>query len=145
MVVRPLYRFDGKIRLLLKIKPASAWPGGDVLAVGGDPITVSVAAPPGARMTVTVEAGKKSPAVPTIVSVLDADGNELLVASELKEKKKSATLKMRTRLAGGDITILIAPRGANPGDVVWKVKLKLPRTHDFAMLDVPAGFVVEAE
>ena len=114
-----------------------------MLAEAGDPLEVRVGAPTGAAMTVTVKAGKESAAVPTIVGVLDDEGNDLLVASELKEKKKSATLKMRTRLEGGDYTILIGQRGGGSGTVTWSVKLRLPKKYDFEMPDQPAGFVAE--
>ena len=85
-----------------------------------------------------VRAARGSDVVPTITSLRDSAGNELLVPGELREKKSSALLRSKSPLAGGDYTLTLAARGEGRGDAEWTVALKSPRAYAFELPELVA-------
>lgn len=100
------------------------------------PLTIPFSALPGSKLVVTVNAAKASFAVPTITSVKDAQGTELLVPAELKASKKGAVLRAKTPLAGGDYVVTFAPGAGPAGEIVWSIAAKAPRGYVFDLPDL---------
>lgn len=139
LVVHPTSGFDGTLRERVAVAATRNWSGSVHVDPAIGPVVVGVSAPAGSKMTVSVRPAKKSDAAPTITSVTDAAGTELLVPAEIRTTKKSATLRMRTALAGGNVSITIASRTSLAGDVLWTVFLDVPRTYDFTLPALPSG------
>jgi hypothetical protein len=131
-------KFAGKVKLSIAITPPAAFGGG--VTVGPDaPFEAAFAAPPGARLSITSRATKHSAALPKIVSILAADGTDVLAGGVVKEKGGSATFGSKTPLAGGDYRVVFSTRDANVGSIAWSIRLQMPRKYEFALPDLPAG------
>src|SRR5262249_3457161 len=140
VVVHPTAPFDGTLRRKTHVAADPKWTGTAHVDPASAPSEIAISAPPGAKLAVVVKRAKGGVAAPTITSVKDGAGNELLVASELKVHKTSATLAVHAPLGGGDYTIAFASvAGAAAGDVVWTASLKLPKTYGFTLPDEPSG------
>ncbi len=138
VVLTPIRAFQSEVKLSVKVTPPKKL-GGQVHLDGAQAATVMLSALPGARMTITAKSAKGSAAIPTITSVRDESGAELLLATELKEKKRSTTLKVKTPLDGGDLRVTLDLRDGSAGSVDWKASLKLPTGYVFDLADLPAG------
>ncbi len=130
--------FFGSAQLSARAKQKKTWKLGATLPAAGSS-DVAFSSLPGARATIVVAPAKKSKALPTIASLRMADGTELLVAADLKEKGNKATLKVAQPLTGGDLKITIVDRGSVGGAVVVKVKLKGVVAYVFTLPDVVSG------
>lgn len=128
---------SGKMTVVCAVDPPEG--ASATLPAAADPAETAFSAPPGAQVTVTVKSAKKSAALPRIVSLLDGGGADLLPGGTVKEKGKTATFRSTVPLGGGDYRLLTAARDGTAGDVVVSVRLKLPKTYDFALPDLPAG------
>lgn len=130
--------FAGEVALGVGVKaPKKSAGQGEVAGAGTFTATFSTL--PGALATLQVKAAKGGAAVPAIVGVRDEEGNDLLVASELKEGKKSAVLTMKTPLPGGDLTVEFGARDGTAGAVLWTAKIKEPAAYGFSLPGVSSG------
>lgn len=136
--LEPLRPLQVRVRLQTIVKPRKVFEALLALETGGNSVQ-GVAALPGARLTVTAKAEKGSSLLPTIESVLDGDGAEVLVPTELKVKKGTATLKMRTPVVGGDLRVTFGARDGTLGTMSWRVKIKSPKGYGFSLADLVAG------
>jgi hypothetical protein len=138
IVLHPSPGFEGSMKLQVAATATRAWKSTAQLEPAGAPIGVDFSALPGSTLTVTVAAAKKSKALPTIASVTDEDGAELLVPAELKPSKTGAKLTMKTPLAGGDYHVVFSDAGTESGDVTWTIAVRPPKGYPFALPDVVA-------
>jgi len=137
VVLEPAAEFEGEMRLDLAAAPPKKGTGEGSVAPS-QPLVVTLSCLPGAKVTFTVKAARRSAALPTVLSV-KADGKELMGSAVLKLKKRSASLKLTAPAAGGDLTFTIGGRDGATGEVSWKVGLKEPKGYPFALPGVPAG------
>jgi hypothetical protein len=136
VVVRPALGFEGDVSLRVAVEAPRSPRGEVALDPAGSPVTVPFSVLEGSKVVIGVKAAKRSPAVPTITSLTDANGNELFVPEELKTSAAGATLKVKQRLAGGDYFVTF-DTGGSAGDVKWTIAVKGPRKYVFEMTDVP--------
>jgi hypothetical protein len=132
--------FTGRIETNLRALAQTSWKG----TVALDPLQlaprVTIAAKVGSTVTVTIVRAKKSHAQPTIRSLVDALGNQLVTDGELKLTKTGAILKLSQALPAGNVTITFAPvQGTLPGMCNWTAKLKGASGYDVKLLDLAAG------
>ena len=139
VVVRPTPGFEGKLKLQVAASAITTWRGTGTLDPAGAALTMDFSAPPGSKLSIAAKASAGSLAVPTIGGVTDAQGAQLLVPAELKESKKSAVLKSKLPLTGGDYRLTIAARGGVAGPVEWTVSLKAPKGYRFELPDLAVG------
>ena len=93
--VVPLAPFEGTVKLSLKVTaPKKA--AGQISLAGAPPREVEFGTLAGARVTITVKAARGSDVVPTIHSVMDDTGAELLIPAELRLSGNKAVLEMKT-------------------------------------------------
>jgi hypothetical protein len=137
LTVKAAAGFEGKLKLTITIAPPKSIASTGELSA--TPTEFAFSAPPGALVTVTAKAGKGSAALPRIVSVTGPDAVDLVPGGKTAEKGGKATFSSKTPRAGGDWKVVFATRDGTAGDVAWTVKLKLPKTYDFALPDLPAG------
>ncbi len=137
VVVRPTPGFEGSVSLQIAVKAPGSRKGATTFDDAGEPVEIPFSALPGSKLVVATKSAKESGAVPTITSLKDADGNELLVPAELRTTRKGATLKVRERLLGGDYVVTFAPGNATPGDVFWSIGVSSPRGYHFELTDLP--------
>jgi hypothetical protein len=136
--VVPVAPFEGLVVLTLTATaPAKA--GATVPIADGETLDVKMGTLAGARVSVTVKPAKGSAASPTILSVKDDTGAELLVPSELRSGPKGAVLTMKTPVKGGTLTVTLGVAPGTGGDVVWSAKIKQPRGYVHSEPDLPAG------
>ena len=137
VVLRPTPGFEGKVSLDVAVKAPGSPRGDGAVDPVSAPIAVPFAVLEGSKVVVSVKAAKGSLAVPTIASLKDAEGNELLVPEDLKLSAKGATLKVRARLVGGDYVATLAPGAGTAGAVTWKIAVKPPKGYRFALPELP--------
>ena len=141
VVVTPQAPFEGTVRLDLRVSPPKRRSGpSDVGATEAREITVSTL--PGAQLSIRANAARKSDARPTILSVRDTLGNELLDPKRVKTTRSSASVRLKSRMPGGDIVIRLGTREGTAGQIKWQATIKEPRGYRFAQPDVPSGYVV---
>ncbi|MHC4924595.1 MAG: putative Ig domain-containing protein [Planctomycetota bacterium] len=126
--------FDGTGELAFKVKAPKKGGGTDSVS-GESPLVVTVSTLAGASLTLSVKSAKKSLAVPTILSVRDDDGNDLMPSGDFSESKKGAVFKMKSNAPAGDLTITLGLRDGSSGDITWKAKVKQPKGYDFTIPD----------
>jgi hypothetical protein len=138
IVLHPTPGFVGSMKLQVAATATKSWKATSPLDPASAPIGVDFSALPGSTVVVTVAAARGSKALPTIASLTDEDGGELLVPAELKPSKTGAKLTVKTPLAGGAYHVVLADAGATPGDVTWTIKIKPPKGYPFALPDLVA-------
>jgi hypothetical protein len=136
--VVPVAPFEGLVVLdLTATAPAKA--GATASIADGETLDVKMGTLAGARVTVTVKPAKGSAASPTILSVKDDTGAELLVPSELRTVAKGAVFTMKSPVKGGTLTVKLGVAAGTGGDVVWSAKIKQPRGYVHSEPDLAAG------
>lgn len=143
LVVTPAPEFAGTVNLTAVARAQSAFAGTVNLDPDADPVeTVEVTVPcvHGATLDLSIAAAKKSPALATILSVTNAAGDDLIEDILPKFTKNGAKVTLRG-VPAGDLRVRFAARGApgTAGACNWTAKLRLPRTYDVELFDLPAG------
>lgn len=138
LALTPAPGFVGEVRLSLTLGSRALWAASADLQ-SDESSELSFSAPPGARVAVSVRSPKRESASPRIVSILDGDGRDLVTSGTAKSKGRSVHFSSRTPLTGGDYRLVFGVQGAFPGRLDAVVKLRLPKTNLFALLDLPAG------
>jgi hypothetical protein len=139
VVVRPEAAFKGTLNLTIAVSEDKKWTGQGTLDPAGSPVTFDFCALPASKLVVTTMGSKRSAAVPTIVSLKDDAGNELLAPKDITETANGAVLHLKTPLTGGDYHLTIALRGETAGAVDWTVRLRSPKGYEFSLPDVVHG------
>lgn len=137
LVVRQPKGFLGNVRLRIAARPPAGPRGRDALGGGTSAIDVPFSALPGSKLTVAAAAARRSGASPTIVSLKDAAGTELLDPEDVRRTRRTETLRASAPLVGGDYVVTISTDGGTSGDVEWSVKLKAPKGYAFSLPDLP--------
>ena len=136
--VVPVAPFEGLVVLGLTVT-APTRAGATVPIADGETLDVQIGTLTGARVSVVVKPAKDSEATPTILSVKDDTGAELLIESELRSGPKGAILNMKTPVKGGTLTVTLGVLAGTGGDVVWSAKIKQPRGYVHEEPDLAAG------
>jgi hypothetical protein len=139
VVVRPEAAFKGTLDLTIAVSEDKKWTGQGTLDPAGSPVTFDFCALPASKLVVTTKGSKRSAAVPTIVSLRDDAGNELLAPKDITETANGAVLHLKTPLTGGDYHLTIALRGETAGAVDWTVRLRSPKGYEFSLPDAVHG------
>ena len=127
-----------ELEVLVKVEaPRTASSGGVVS--DSSVLRATFATLPGAGLDLAVRAMPGSAALPTIRSVKDEVGRELLEAGMVVEKEDSARLRMRNALPGGDLRVEFGARGGSSGAVRWTVRIKEPDRYGLVLPDMPSG------
>jgi hypothetical protein len=139
VIVTPDPEFAGTVETSLRATPRLAWSGRVAVDPVGAAVPVTVHALGGTYLTVTTKRARKSASLPTIASVTDEAGNELLDLFELRVTKTGATLRMAKSVPLGAVTIHLAGRPeGGAGDADWTVSMKSPKEYDVQLYDKPA-------
>jgi Putative Ig domain len=137
LLVEPPEGFAGKVTLSVSVVAAKKWAGVESLVAGGHK-TLSFEALPGSILKLKMKPEKGSPSRPLVVTVKDASGTDLLLATDIKVKSNgSLKLKLSTPLPGGVFSVEI--RDDVGGSFTWSVKLGSPRGYAVSMPDLPSG------
>ena len=138
--VTPLAPFAGKVVLSVKVTPPTKAKGSATIAEGTTR-EIRLGTLAGARVSLTVKRAKGSSASPTIVSVKDDTGTELLKPIDVRTLAKSAVakLKLSGAVRGGTLTVTIGTLPGAGGAVTWSAKIKQPKSYDFTAPELPAG------
>jgi len=139
LVLEKTSSFTAGVRVTIKVTAPRKASGFDAVTPGGT-FDVTCGTLKGARVSIKVKAAKGSPALPTILSVRNEAGDELLEPAELKLKKNSAVLNMKAPVAGGDLTIRIGARDGTGGEIVWSAKIREPKGYVYSRPGETAGF-----
>ena len=138
LYVVPAPEATGKMKISVSVAPRTSWTSVADLDAA-NVLEIPFAAPPGARVSVSVKAAKGSAALPRIVSLLDADDADLLATGRIREKAGSASFSSGTPLLGGDYLLRISTRDASTGAATYRITLKAPQKYEFELTDVASG------
>ena len=137
VVARPAPGFDGRVTLQISVKAPGTRRGATTFSDAGNPVDVAFSALPGSKLVVSTKSAEGSDALPTITSLRDADGNELLLPEDVHTTRRGVALRVRERLVGGDYVVTFATGNLVPGDVSWTIALSSPKGYRFGLPELP--------
>ena len=111
---------------------------GPLAVVAAQTTGVTVGAMPRSKVTVSAKASNGSSLRPTIVSIRDGDGTELLDLSKVKDGGKTATVTVTT-VVGGDLTVQFAGLDGSAGAGSWTATIKKQKGYEFALPNLVSG------
>mgnify|MGYP001160174596 CR=1 FL=1 len=137
VVVVPADDFEGTLELDVRVRPAARVRVDT--AVGDELLDIPFAAPPGARVEVTVTPRRGSRASAEVVALLGPDGSDLSGGGSVTTRRRVLVFRSKVPLAGGDHLLRLRGVDGGAGDVRVDVRLRVPRRFLFELPGLAQG------
>ncbi len=138
IAIDPVSGSTGRLKHVVSIRPATRGDG-TVEAAPDSDVAVGIAAPTGAKVTITLRPAPRSEARPRLAAFEAPGGTDLVPDGRIRKKGATLTFTPAEPLAGGDYTLRFGTEGPASGALRWSASIRLPKRHVFDLAGLPSG------